>query len=92
VSLPPIDGWQVAEELLKDQETQEIPIVFLTGRSRLEDRARGFDLGAVDYITKPFSPVELAPRLLALLTRLERGERDKLRQEKITELHRSSAD
>jgi DNA-binding response OmpR family regulator len=86
VNLPKLDGWEVAEELLKDQETREIPIVFLTARSAFRDRARGFDLGAVDYITKPFDPVELAPRLRALLGRLERGERDELRRKMTWEL------
>jgi sigma-B regulation protein RsbU (phosphoserine phosphatase) len=79
-------GWLVAEELLKDQETREIPIVFLTGRGALKDRARGLDIGAVDYMLKPFDPTELAPRLRGLLARLERGERDELRREKISEL------
>jgi DNA-binding response OmpR family regulator len=87
VMMPQLDGWQTAEELRKDQETREIPIVFLTARSALNDRARGFDLGAVDYITKPFNPVELASRVRELLERLERGERDELRREKISELH-----
>jgi DNA-binding response OmpR family regulator len=85
-------GWQVAEELAKDVETREIPIVFLTARSALRDRARGFDLGAVDYITKPFNPVELVERLRGVLERLERGERDELRREKISELHGFSDD
>jgi len=87
VMMPVLDGWQAAEELLKDQETREIPIVFLTARSEFKDRARGFDLGAVDYITKPFDPVELARRVRGLLERLERGEREELRREKISELH-----
>jgi DNA-binding response OmpR family regulator len=87
VMMPVLDGWQAAEELRKDQETREIPIVFLTARSALKDRARGFDLGAVDYITKPFNPVELASRVRELLERLERGERDELRREKVSELH-----
>jgi DNA-binding response OmpR family regulator len=87
VMMPVLDGWQAAEELRKDQETREIPIVFLTAQSRLKDRARGFDLGAVDYILKPFNPEELASRLRGLLERLERGERDELRREKISELH-----
>ena len=86
VNLPVLDGWQVAEELVKDQETREIPIVFLTARSELRERIRGFDLGAVAYILKPFNPEELAPRLRGVLERLERGERDELRREKISEL------
>jgi DNA-binding response OmpR family regulator len=87
VMMPVLDGWQAAEELRTDQETREIPVVFLTARSRLMDRARGLDLGAVDYILKPFNPVELAPRVRGLLERLARGERDELRREKISELH-----
>jgi DNA-binding response OmpR family regulator len=55
--------------------------------SRLIDQARGFDLGAVDYILKPFNPLELAARVHGVLERLERGERDELRREKISELH-----
>jgi DNA-binding response OmpR family regulator len=88
VMMPVLDGWQAAEELAKDPETREIPIVFLTARGELKDRARGFDLGAVDYITKPFNPEKLAPRVRGVLERLERGERDELRREKISELQR----
>jgi CheY-like chemotaxis protein len=86
VMMPVLDGWQAAEELRKDQETREIPIVFLTARSALKDRARGFDLGVVDYILEPFNPIALALRVRGLLERLERGERDELRREKISEL------
>jgi DNA-binding response OmpR family regulator len=87
VNLPVLNGFDVATELLKDHETREIPIVFLTGRSELKDRARGLDIGAVEYITKPFNPTELAPRLRWLLERFERGERDELHREKISQLH-----
>jgi two-component system, OmpR family, response regulator RpaB len=86
VMMPRLGGWGVAEELRDDQETRDIPIVFLTARSALTDRARGLDLGAVDYVTKPFDPTELAPRVRGLLARLERGERNELRHEKVAEL------
>jgi DNA-binding response OmpR family regulator len=52
----------------------------------LRDRARGIDLGGVDYVTKPFNPVELAPLVRDLTARVARGERDDLRREKLTEL------
>ena len=52
----------------------------------LHDDLAAIDLGGVDYITKPFNPVELAPLVRGLLERLERGERDELRREKLTEL------
>ncbi len=86
VMMPGLDGWRVAEELLDDPRTESIPIVFLTARAELRDRARGIDLGGVDYVTKPFNPVELAPLVRDLLDRVSRGERDVLRREKLTEL------
>ena len=86
VMMPGLDGWGVAEALLEDDRTADIPIIFLTARAEFRDRARGLDIGGVDYITKPFNPVELAPLVRALLDRLERGERDELRREKLTEL------
>ena len=86
VMMPGLDGWGVAEALLESEDTARIPIIFLTARAEFRDRARGLDIGGVDYITKPFNPVELAPLVRALLDRLERGERDELRREKLTEL------
>jgi DNA-binding response OmpR family regulator len=86
VMMPGLDGWRVAEELLDDPSTESIPIVFLTARAELRDRARGIDLGGIDYVTKPFNPVELAPLVRDLLDRVARGERDALRREKLTEL------
>ena len=86
VMMPGLDGWRVAEELLEDPTTNSIPIVFLTARAELRDRARGIDLGGVDYITKPFNPVELAPMVTDLLGRVGAGQRDELRREKLSEL------
>jgi two-component system alkaline phosphatase synthesis response regulator PhoP len=86
VMMPGIDGWHVAEALLEDPSTDEIQIVFLTARAELRDRARGIDLGGVDYVTKPFNPVELAPLVRDLLDRVRRGQRDDLRREKLSEL------
>jgi DNA-binding response OmpR family regulator len=86
VMMPGLDGWRVAEELLDDPRTESIPIVFLTARAELRDRARGIDLGGIDYVTTPFNPVELAPLVRDLLDRVARGERDAVRREKLTEL------
>jgi len=86
VMMPGLDGWRVAEELLDDDRTSSIPIVFLTARAELRDRARGIDLGGVDYVTKPFNPVELAPLVRELLARVAAGERDEVRREKLVEL------
>jgi DNA-binding response OmpR family regulator len=84
--MPGRNGWEVAEELLADDGTSGIPIIFLTARAEVKDRAKGIDLGGVDYVTKPFNPVELAPLVLDLVRRVEDGERDELRREKFAEL------
>jgi DNA-binding response OmpR family regulator len=81
VMMPGLDGWRVAEELLENGETRGIPIIFLTARAEFRDRARGLDIGGLDYVTKPFNPLELAPLVRDLLDRIDRGERDELRVE-----------
>ena len=86
VMMPGLDGWRVAEQLLDDPKTGDIPIIFLTARAEFRDRARGLDIGGVDYVTKPFNPIELAPLVNDLLARVARGERDELRREKLNEL------
>jgi DNA-binding response OmpR family regulator len=86
VMMPGLDGWRVAEELLDDPATSSIPIVFLTARAELRDRARGLDLGGLDYVTKPFNPVDLAPLIRDLIARVEGGEREELRRAKLAEL------
>jgi len=88
VMMPALDGWRVAEQLLDDAGTKDIPIIFLTARAEFRDRARGLDIGGVDYVTKPFNPLDLAPLVRDLLSRIERGERDELRREKLAELRR----
>ena len=86
VMMPGLDGWGVAERLLADERTRAIPIVFLTARADIRDRAKGMDLGGLDYITKPFNPVELASLVRGVVAAVERGERDAVRAEKIAEL------
>jgi len=86
VMMPGLDGWRVAERLLEDPLTREIPIVFLTARADIRDRARGIDLGGLDYVTKPFNPVELASLVRTVVGAVERGEREQLRGEKVAEL------
>ena len=88
VMMPGLDGWRVAEELLDDVDTNSIPIVFLTARAELRDRARGLDLGGLDYVTKPFNPVELAPLIREVIARVAGGEREELRRSKLAELRR----
>ena len=86
VMMPGRSGWEVAEELLADESTSGIPIIFLTARAEIRDRAKGIDLGGVDYVTKPFNPVELAPLVQDLVRRVAGGVRDDLRREKFAEV------
>ena len=86
VMMPGLDGWAVAEELLADERTRDIPIIFLTARADLRDRARGMDVGGLEYITKPFNPIELASLVRDVVSAIERGEREQLRSEKLSEL------
>jgi len=86
VMMPGLDGWKVAEKLLEDERTRGIPIVFLTARAEMRDRERGIDLGGIEYVTKPFNPVELASLVTDLLERVARGESEDLRREKLDEL------
>lgn len=66
VMLPGLDGWKVIEELRKTKET---PVLFLTAKDQLEDRVRGLELGADDYLIKPFAFAELLARIRTLLRR-----------------------
>jgi DNA-binding response OmpR family regulator len=86
VMMPGPDGWAVAEELLADERTRSIPIVFLTARADVRDRARGLDVGGLEYITKPFNPIELAAMVRRVVAAVESGDRETLRSEKIAEL------
>jgi DNA-binding response OmpR family regulator len=86
VMMPGLDGWSVAQELLEDEATRRIPIIFLTARADIRDRARGLGAGGLDYITKPFNPVELANLVGEVVDAVRRGEREELRAEKLSEL------
>lgn len=66
VMLPGMDGWQIVSELRKTVDT---PVLFLTARDALEDRIRGLELGADDYLVKPFAFAELLIRIRTLLRR-----------------------
>ncbi len=71
LGLPELDGLDVARALRKESE---VPIVMLTGRSDESDKIAGLELGADDYVTKPFSPKELVARVRAVLRRGERAD------------------
>jgi DNA-binding response OmpR family regulator len=70
--LPGMDGLMVCQALRSDPATSAIPIIMLTARGEESERISGLELGADDYMTKPFSPRELAARVAALLRRAKR--------------------
>jgi diguanylate cyclase (GGDEF)-like protein len=67
VDMPAPDGFEVCRRLKADARTQSIPVVFLSGATSTEEKIKGLELGAVDYITKPFDPAELRARVRASL-------------------------
>ena len=68
--LPNLSGIEVCRRLRRGKSTKSIPIIMLTARSEENERIRGLDTGADDYITKPFSPKELVARIKAILRRI----------------------
>ncbi len=63
IMMPEMDGFEACRKLKENHETSHIPIIFLTAKSHIDDIMKGFELGAVDYITKPFSSNELVARV-----------------------------
>lgn len=89
VMMPEIDGYGVLSELRKNQATATIPFIFLTAKADKADTRKGMELGADDYLTKPFSREEL---LCAIATRLEKQAANQLNtQQKLEELRNSIA-
>ncbi len=77
VMLPGVDGWQVLTTIRRSNKT--IPVLFLTARDQVEDRVKGLELGADDYLIKPFAFTELLARVRTLLRRGHHYEEDVLR-------------
>ena len=71
VMIPGMGGKEVCKRLKADPSTESIPVIFLTARSEEIDKMVGFELGADDYVTKPFSPRELIARIKAVLKRAQ---------------------
>ena len=89
LNLPVLSGDEVCRILRQRQETRQIPIIMLTARTSESDRVAGLDLGADDYVTKPFSLRELAARVRAVLRR-RRASADEARQARYTGKHLSA--
>jgi len=79
VMMPGMDGYEVCTRLKTDSATRDIPVIFLTGQTETEDETRGFSVGAVDYIHKPFSPAVVKARVETHL--VLRGMREQLAQQ-----------
>jgi DNA-binding response OmpR family regulator len=73
VMMPLMTGFEVLAELKRDQRTQAIPVLLVTAQSKEEEVLKGLEMGAEDYITKPFSPNELAARVKKVLMRSGRS-------------------
>jgi putative two-component system response regulator len=68
IMMPGMDGYEVCRRLKSDAKTKHIPVIFLTAKVEIEDEQKGFDVGAVDYITKPISPPIVLARVKTQLT------------------------
>lgn len=80
IMMPEMDGYEVADYLKKNERTKDIPVIFISGLSEMENMAKGFEIGAVDYITKPFEISEVKSRVR---THLELGQYRKKLEEMV---------
>src|SRR5213594_5101677 len=85
VMMPGIDGWETCRRLKSQAETAGIPVIFVTARDRSEDVSKGFEVGGIDYITKPIEPMELAARVRSAI--FTKRLQDELRRTNV-DLHR----
>jgi DNA-binding response OmpR family regulator len=76
LQLPGLDGLSLCAEVRRDRRTRDVPVVMLTARGDEADRIVGLEMGADDYVVKPFSPKELVARVRALFRRLDRQDDD----------------
>jgi two-component system alkaline phosphatase synthesis response regulator PhoP len=76
LQLPGMDGLALCAELRRDERTRALPVIMLTARADEADRIVGLEVGADDYVVKPFSPKELVARVRALFRRLEREDEE----------------
>ncbi|GAB5046762.1 ATP-binding response regulator [Thermodesulfovibrio sp. TK110] len=90
VMMPKMDGYEVCQRLKTDEKTMFIPVIMLTAKTDVESKVKGFDIGADDYVPKPFDYRELSARIRSLLARKETSE--KAIEEKRTEAVRKLID
>src|SRR3954469_2294268 len=88
VMMPGMSGHEVCQHLKSESSTRKIPVIFVTAMNQVEDEARGFDLGAVDYITKPVSPPIVMARVKTHLALHDQNrELERMVRERTAELH-----
>ncbi len=88
IKMPEMDGYQVCSTLKADEETLEIPVIFLSALDEIGDKVKAFQVGGVDYITKPFQPEEVIARIQAQIT--IRNQKQQLREQ--IERHQQTAE
>ena len=86
IMVPQLNGWEMCRRLKQDAETRHIAVIMVTGRVEEGDKVLGFELGADDYVTKPFSPRELLARIRAVARRGRPAESDRKLQLKVGDL------
>ena len=87
VMMPDLDGHEVARVLRGGDATTALPIIFLSARAARSDLRRGYELGAVDYITKPFDPISIAERVQEVLARVKAGTAEPIRLARLEQLN-----
>lgn len=85
IMMPKKDGFQVLEILRKNEKTKDMPVILLTAKAEVSDKVRGFETGAIDYVTKPFDFNELKARITANLKTQKKVE-EKIKAEKLVAL------
>jgi DNA-binding response OmpR family regulator len=86
IMVPQLNGWEICRRLKQDADTKGIPVIMVTGRVEEGDKVLGFEMGADDYVTKPFSPRELLARIRAVARRGRPGDTDRKPHVKVGEL------
>ncbi|MCP5050590.1 MAG: response regulator [bacterium] len=83
IIMPEMDGYEVCQILKEDEATKDIPVIFLSAKTEAEDLVRGFEVGGVDYVTKPFDSIELLTRVKCQIDLKREIDKRKLAQQKM---------
>jgi two-component system sensor histidine kinase/response regulator len=89
VMMPGMDGWQCCRALKSDSRTANVPVIFVTARDRPEDVARGFEVGGIDYVPKPFDPTEFVARVRSAIVTKRLQDDMRAKNDELERLERS---